>query len=57
MRVSQQLKLGKFRNLMSQGLDLWQSAVRDGWVGSGVACLVMSAMLLAVIAALLGPFQ
>lgn len=57
MRLSYQLKLVMFRNLMRRALDLWRIAVRDGRVGSAVACFVVSAMLLAIIAALLGPFQ
>ena len=57
MKPSYQLKLRMFRNLMSRGLGLWRIAVREGWVGSAVVCFVVSAMLLAAIAALLGPSQ
>lgn len=36
---------------------LWRVALRDGWMASVVACFVMGATLLAVVAVLLGPDQ
>ena len=57
MRPSYQFKFRMFRNLMSRGLGLWRIAVREGWMGSAVACFVVTVMLLAAIAALLGPSQ
>jgi hypothetical protein len=57
MVASFQFKFASLRKPIRRGLYAWQAAVREGWVASIVACLVMSATLVAVIAILLGPSQ